>query len=582
LSKSATLNIFFLVLAYFSVSCSPIFGQERPPAPNQAASPIAGSPEIATPGASPKGPELQIQALLRAANLAARNRDYSTCAQMLEQIVSIDPNYKNAWNYLGWSYNALGQYSKAEAALRKAIALNPADPQAYNNLGQCLAYQKRFDEAIPQYLKQIEVRPRDPWAHANLGRVYLITKKYQDAIGELQIAAALTPDDASILFNLGRAFAKVNEPEKAEQAFETSAELQPVPNRWNSVGYAMAEEKLNLPQAEKYVQLAIAAAAQQMRDTSLDHITKEDSSKASRIAAYWDTFGWVRFQQGQLRDAEKYLKSAWMISSSSVIADHLGQIYERQDRKAEAIQMYKIALASDSPPAETHDRLTALTAPDFKADQVAEEGRHLSKESRTIAVKNSHHVEGFAEFWILLSPGPTVRGVKFANGDEELEVFEKDLQGISYSDSFPEATEIRLLRRGRLSCVTSSPDCRLLLMPSVSVPTDDLPSATPSVAGDAGRVALSGAVAAAKILKKVQPIYPPEARLNRIEGVVRLKAVIGKDGAVKQLTVVSGHPTLAQAAIDAVGKWIYQPTLLEGRPVEVETEIDVNFQLTGN
>jgi TonB family protein len=518
--------------------------------------------------------------LVRAADQAAKNRDYSMCAQMLEQVVSIDPNYKNGWNYLGWTYNALGQYAKAEAALRKAIVVNPNDPQAYNNLGQALAYQKRYDEAIPQYQKQLEVRPKDPWAHANLGRVYLLTNQYQKAINDLELAAAVTPDDASIPFNLGRAYVKINEPEKAIAAFRKSAEMQPVPLRWNAVAYELATEKLDLTQAEKYAQSAIAATVQQMRDTSLDHVTREDAFLASRIASYWDTWGWIRYQQGDLREAEKYVKSGWMIHPISIVSDHLGQIYEKQGRKLEAIQMYQMALASESPVAQSHDRLAALIGPDVKFDEMAQEGQKLLKESRTIIVKNAHDSEGFADFWILLSPGPTVRGTKFVNGDEELKPFQNDLASVSFPDTFPEATEIKLIRRVRLACTHSSQDCHLQMISSMNVPTEELQASVPSVAGDVGRIMVKGNAAAAKLLKRVNPIYPYDARRNGVQGVVRLHAIIGKDGHIKQLEVVSGHPALIGSALDAVRQWVYQATFVEGQPVEVDTEIDVIFQLS--
>ena len=208
-----------------------------------------------------------------------------------------------------------------------------------------------------------------------------------------------------------------------------------------------------------------------------------------------------------------------------------------------------------------------------------EEGRRLLKESRTIPVKNSHQVEGFAEFWILLSPGPKVLGVKFVTGDEELTPFAKDLESVSYPNTFPEATELKLLRRGRLACSHSSTDCYLQMISSLNVQTDELAATVPSVAGDVGRVRIGGNVAAAKLVKKVQPAYPLPALQGRIQGVVKLHAIIGRDGTVTQLEVISGHPLLLQAALDAVRQWTYQPTLLEGKPVEVDTEIDVIFQL---
>jgi protein TonB len=86
-------------------------------------------------------------------------------------------------------------------------------------------------------------------------------------------------------------------------------------------------------------------------------------------------------------------------------------------------------------------------------------------------------------------------------------------------------------------------------------------------------------VTAAMLVNRVQPVYPPLARQTRISGTVRLHAIIGKDGSVQQLEVLSGHPLLVQAALDAVRQWRYRPTLLNGEPVEVDTTIDVIFSL---
>jgi TonB family protein len=93
------------------------------------------------------------------------------------------------------------------------------------------------------------------------------------------------------------------------------------------------------------------------------------------------------------------------------------------------------------------------------------------------------------------------------------------------------------------------------------------------------RLRVGGNMQSTKLISKPVPRYPAEAKQARIQGTVKLYAVIGKDGAVENLTVISGHSLLAPAAMDAVRQWIYQPTLLNGNPVEVETEIDVNFTL---
>jgi TonB family protein len=94
-----------------------------------------------------------------------------------------------------------------------------------------------------------------------------------------------------------------------------------------------------------------------------------------------------------------------------------------------------------------------------------------------------------------------------------------------------------------------------------------------------GPLRVGGNVQSAKIIKRVQPVYPVDAREARISGTVRLHVILAKDGTVGQLELMSGHPMLAQAAIDAVRQWTYQPTLLNGFPVEVDTTIDVIFAL---
>lgn len=94
------------------------------------------------------------------------------------------------------------------------------------------------------------------------------------------------------------------------------------------------------------------------------------------------------------------------------------------------------------------------------------------------------------------------------------------------------------------------------------------------------RIRLGGQVQQAKLINRVQPVYPPLAKQARIQGNVVLHAIIAKDGSIQELQVLSGHPLLVQAALDAVRQWRYQPTLLNGDPVEVDTTVTVVFTLS--
>jgi periplasmic protein TonB len=106
------------------------------------------------------------------------------------------------------------------------------------------------------------------------------------------------------------------------------------------------------------------------------------------------------------------------------------------------------------------------------------------------------------------------------------------------------------------------------------------PVAVPKVATPQ-RVRVSQGVSQGLLIRKVNPTYPPLARQARIQGTVILRAVISKDGSIENLQLVSGHPMLAPAAIEAVKQWRYRPYLLNGEPVEVDTEVQVNFTLSG-
>ena|ERR1035437_1040523 len=93
---------------------------------------------------------------------------------------------------------------------------------------------------------------------------------------------------------------------------------------------------------------------------------------------------------------------------------------------------------------------------------------------------------------------------------------------------------------------------------------------------------ISRQVAQRLLIKRVHPQYPKDAWQRRIEGQVFLRAVVDKNGDVESLSLVEGHPLLAPAAIEAVKQWKYKPYLLNGQPVKVETQIVVNFQLSGH
>lgn len=108
-------------------------------------------------------------------------------------------------------------------------------------------------------------------------------------------------------------------------------------------------------------------------------------------------------------------------------------------------------------------------------------------------------------------------------------------------------------------------------------PVEPLPAAKPTT-----RTFRTSSMLEGSLIRRVQPAYPPFARTAHVQGSVVLAALIGKDGTIENLRVISGHPMLSEAAVGAVSQWRYRPYLLNGEAIEVETQITVNFILSGN
>jgi len=103
----------------------------------------------------------------------------------------------------------------------------------------------------------------------------------------------------------------------------------------------------------------------------------------------------------------------------------------------------------------------------------------------------------------------------------------------------------------------------------------------PIVPKPVSKVFRTSTILQGSLIRRVQPTYPPLAKSARIQGPVILEAMISKAGTIDNLRVLSGHPMLVGAAIEAVGQWRYRPYILNGEAVEVETQITVNFVLGG-
>lgn len=200
--------------------------------------------------------------------------------------------------------------------------------------------------------------------------------------------------------------------------------------------------------------------------------------------------------------------------------------------------------------------------------QAVQEATHPGGELHAKKALNRVQVKALVSAGIASSRVATLvseRGIDFEPTDDLLQQLRTDGAGQDVVDALKTAERVK-------------PPEEALAHP----PQPDSEKGTPQTPGGdtkVHRVRVGGQVQSARLIYQEHPIYPPLARAARIQGVVRMEAIIGKDGTVQDIKVISGQPFLIESALEAVSRWRYQPTLLSGEPVEVATEVDINFTL---
>ncbi len=395
---------------------------------------------------------------------------------LLKRATEVDPKNKYAWNMLGQAYLTMRDNDQAIAAFQKQIEINPYDEYAYNALGHAYWQERKYDNAVTAFNKQIELNPLDKYAHAGLGSMYSEWHKYDLAAPELEKAASLMPDNAELQVTLGDAYLNLGQDEKALGTFDHAIELSATPLVWNNIAYQLSLKKSHLDRAQQYAESAVSATTAALRNLSLDRLTQQDLPLVPSLIAYWDTLGWVYFAEGNLDKAEKYVAAAWGLGQHGEVGDHLGQIYEKEGKKENALKTYELSLAGLRPVPETSERIEALRKTDAKLKDPVKNGKDDLQSLRTIDLGKAK-ITGNADFFVLLSGkagSPTVaESVHFVSGEESLKSYTDALRTADYHLSFPDDAPVKILRRGILSCSTAAGKCMFVLVLPDDVRTVD-------------------------------------------------------------------------------------------------------------
>ena len=239
------------------------------------------------------------------ASKAWQERDIPAAAEAMRKAVEADPGFAQAWLWLGTAHMSMGNPDLAVTEIKKAIALDPKQLSTYPMLATTLLSLHREDEAI-QVWKDLEKQsPGNLQASRSIASILVKQKRYSEALPELEAALKNNPEDPNLLLQLGDTYFHTGNKEKGISCIEDAVDKSPNEMIWNDAAYTLAENNVQLDDALNYSQEAVGDAEDNTADIDLNDLSLGDIQMVSKLAAAWDTLGWVHFRLGHLDLARK-------------------------------------------------------------------------------------------------------------------------------------------------------------------------------------------------------------------------------------------------------------------------------------
>jgi tetratricopeptide (TPR) repeat protein len=369
-------------------------------------------------------------------------------------------------------------------AFHKAAAAAPEESVIPKALGYSLMAGRNYETAVPVWQNFIKTYPDDADGPANLGNCLGKLNRNSEAAVAFEASLKIKSDQPDIEMSLASVYLSAGERQKASDAFQKAAETDSQKSYLNNIAYEMADTDLDLSLALNYAKQAVRVAEEESQQTTLPELKVEDLDKIFKLAAYWDTLGWVNERLSNMDVAEQYLKASWRLNQDGVVAGHLCHLYRREHRAASAIQMCKMAISrlsmSRQVPADhfsaelaaANENLNYLTGRPSHSNNSADTS-DITITQRTYKLPRFLAGTESAEFFLLFaSDGKgkkfALQDVKFISGSDKMELQGKQLKAIDFNVPVPGEARTRFVWRGILGCYQYT-GCSFVVLDPVSV-----------------------------------------------------------------------------------------------------------------
>lgn len=397
-----------------------------------------------------------------------KQHDDDAASENVERALKLDASYVDAWTVLGNVRLDQGRFDEGLKALQKAIDLDPNDTRSYIALADAYQDLRKTDEAIKIWREVLKRDPDQRELRLSLATTLLQAKHYSEAVPDLEAYVARYGTDLHLDFSLAEAYINTGNKEKAVAALKHAGQTSTYPEAWYKVAFNLAEYNLSLSDALLYAVKAVHSVEDRAVQTSLAEPEAGDLVCMALLARYWDSLGWVYFQQGQLDRAQRYIEAAWSLDQDKMYGEHLAKTYERQGKNSAADHLRD--LAKTCPDLHRAVILSGKPQPvaSFSGAEMKAANLELLKMRRT-PLSGVTSAPGRAEFFVLIAPGGKVEDSKFIDGDEPMRSLSKALAGLTFNAPLPDDAPVKLVREGVLQCKGSPVTCEFTLTPVTSV-----------------------------------------------------------------------------------------------------------------
>ena len=411
--------------------------------------------------------EAGVSQLMEAGATEMQSGRFANALKLFQRAEELNPKQADLPMDIGTAQLQLGKYDEAVASFQKQIAANPKDENINTLLGVAYYDEKKYAQAEAAFKKQLTLKPLDSKAYAALGAVYLDQNKFDEARAELEKAAVLEPQSTIVQLRLGEALLGLEKTDEALAAFEKAEAFSPTPVVSNEIAYSLAEHRVALSRAKGYAQSAVDATEKSLSDVDLSHLSNGTFTATNALAAFWDTLGWIDFQQGNLDEAEPLISAAWHLNQTGASANHLAQIYLARGQREPAVVALAESLASGSAPAGTRKQMKKLlgaAGSDAAVESRAKGARNRLVRKRTVDLGKAA-ATGKAEFLVVVAAGPNgaaAREARFLAGDDNLAPLVERLRSATFPSLLPRGSRARIVLRGVAICSMQTGKCAFL------------------------------------------------------------------------------------------------------------------------